>query len=217
MNGRQLLAVIAMIGSIPLLFTLVWFSPWYIVPVVMFGLVILIPVFIWLLSVDATQDTSDDDLPDPKTARLRELKVQYASGEIDEAEFERQVNMLNNADTPSASVFMDADPTAEPTQTSNATDPSGSQPSSDQFDQFVTQIGEIVSEQSPTTTEPTETESSTSGTNEGSSSTQRDGEPPEERLRRRFADGELTETEFRRRLAVLRETEAEAESETETN
>ena len=130
--------------------------------------------------------TSEDDSADTADP-IERLKAEYANGDIDEEELEQRLDDLENPER------------YESTRVGNEVDDTANA-------NVETLVETITATIDPTTVESTQTRQAT--TPDGRTSGTR--ETPEQRLRRRFAEGELSEHEFRRALEVLRETEVDA-------
>lgn len=167
--------------------------PWYLATPLL--VVPLLAVVIGVVAFAGWRSASEavPDRPDP----VERLKTQYASGEVDEEQLQRRLESLaSEGSAHPEAVEMDgrAGRTTVTVDTVTETIPSGDL-SGERTVQF-------------TTVDDSGRDRAVSG---AVGETSDDGRTPEERLRHRLAQGELTVEEFQRRLAAIRESQSESE------
>lgn len=134
-------------------------------------------------------ETHTGSAGDTETAAVERLKVQYANGEIDEKELKYRLDTLDNREIHESSVV---DETAA---------------ESAEMDSEV--LLKMITEATDSSgVEVTHSQSGDTPTSDRRSSLSQ--KTPEQCLRRRFAEGELTEAEFRQKWGVLQDTNANA-------
>lgn len=184
--------------------------------ILMVGAMFLVTAGWFLYSVYEFLTTDEDEGEGDDGARLERLKAAYAAGELDEEEFERRLSAIDGGGSRRTSggganvhgrggADSRSDVTGEHLESAsrNVTTPERSSGSA--HGRHGTTEREMGAE----------TRGSESTADGGGRSTASDPlrPSPEALLRHRFADGELDEAEFTRKLELLRQTESDGETE----